>query len=452
MPELQEAQFDGLAGPTHHYGGHAAGNLASQRHRGLVSRPRQAVLEGLAKAGLVAGLGVPQAILPPHERPCLATLRKLGFTGRDDAAILERAAREAPGLLAACSSSSFMWAANAATVTPSPDAADGRVHFTPANLVTAFHRSIEAPFTGRLLRRLFPDERRFRHHPSLPAHPDFGDEGAANHTRLEGGSGGPGLHLFVHGRAPGEPLVPAGRHPARQSRLAGESIARQHQLDPARVLHLRQSAAAIDAGVFHNDVIAVGGGDILLYHEDAYADGEAGPAAVAARFAETCGQPLRLLRVDRGRLSLERAVATYLFNSQLLADPGGGRLLLLPAECRENPDTWELVQEWVADPACPIDRVIVCDLRQSMWNGGGPACLRLRVPLTEAERRAVFPGVWLTPARQRELEAWARRHYRETLTADELGDPRLLEESRRALDELTQMLRLGSLYSFQRAC
>ena len=35
--------------------------------------------------------------------------------------------------------------------------------------------------------------------------------------------------------------------------------------------------------------------------------------------------------------------------------------------------------------------------------------------------------------------------------ADDLADPKLLEESRAALDELTKLLQIGSVYEFQRS-
>jgi len=60
-----ELQLDGLVGPTHHFGGLSVGNLASMRHAGWQSRPRQAALQGLAKMRQVLALGVPQAVLPP---------------------------------------------------------------------------------------------------------------------------------------------------------------------------------------------------------------------------------------------------------------------------------------------------------------------------------------------------------------------------------------------------
>src|SRR5664279_2917679 len=180
---MPEYNFDGIPGPTHNYSGLATGNIASEHNAGFAANPREAALQGLAKMRALATRGFPQAVLPPHERPFLPTLRALGFTGTD-AAILHGAARDAPSLLAACSSAAAMWVANAATVSPSADTADGRVHFTPANLVSHFHRSLEAPTTTAILRAIFADAAHFAVHDPLPAAPQLGDEGAANHTRF----------------------------------------------------------------------------------------------------------------------------------------------------------------------------------------------------------------------------------------------------------------------------
>ncbi|TXH04157.1 MAG: N-succinylarginine dihydrolase [Nevskiaceae bacterium] len=441
-----EANFDGLVGPTHNYAGLAAGNLASARNAARVSNPRAAALQGLAKMRLLAKMGLPQGVLPPQERPHLPTLRRLGYSGRD-ADILRKAHREAPDWLANVSSASSMWTANAATVSPSADTADGRVHFTPANLCSHRHRSLEATGTARSLQAVFADPGYFAHHAPLPAETGTADEGAANHTRLCSDYGAPGLELFVYG-SEGGAAPQSLRYPARQHRAAGETIARQHGLDARRVQHFQQNPAAINAGAFHNDVVAVGNREVLLYHEQAFLDAAAMRAWICTHFDGT-RRPV-FIEIAAGRLSLEEAVTTYLFNSQLVCPPGGGMRLIVAQECREHAGAWATMQELLADPANPITAVDVVDLRQSMDNGGGPACLRLRVVLTEVERAAVHPRIWIDEARYAELEAWIKRHYRDRLCFDDLADPLLLDESRTALDRLTGILNLGSLYDFQR--
>jgi len=446
-----EVNFDGLVGPTHNYAGLAFGNVASQTHRAAVSNPREAALQGLAKMWHVAELGLPQALLPPHERPAVGVLRELGFTG-GDAAVLARAAREAPALLAACASASAMWTANAATVAPSADAGDARLHVTPANLVSTLHRAIEPRVTARILHAIFPDPDRFTVHPPLAGGAALADEGAANHTRLAPAHDAPGVHLFVYGRSAfrtGQPR-PA-RYPARHTLEASAAVARRHRLVPGRVCFAQQHPAAIDAGVFHNDVIAVGNEGVFLYHEEAFVDTEAVIAELAARYRACTERELCAVAVSAREMRVEEAVASYLFNSQLVSLPGGGMALIAPQECAEHPKAAAVLARIAADSANPIGRIDYLALRQSMWNGGGPACLRLRVVLSEPERAALPAPVFLTEGRHDELAGWVRRHYRDRLTQADLADPALLDESRAALDELTRMLALGSVYDFQRA-
>jgi succinylarginine dihydrolase len=435
--------FDGIPGPTHNYSGLARGNLAAEKNAQHRSNPRAAARQGLAKMRSLAALGYAQAVLPPHERPHLPALRALGFAG-DDAAVLARAAREAPALLAACSSAAAMWVANAATVSPSADTADGRVHLTPANLVSHFHRALEAATTTRVLRAIFADPARFVVHDPLPAAPQFGDEGAANHTRLDAGDGRPGVELFVHGRSAFAGGPAPTRFPARQTREASEAIARRHGLDPARTVFAQQAPAAIDAGVFHNDVIAVGEGAVLFCHEHAFVDTPAVLAVLAARL----GPAFRAVSVPADEVSYDDAVATYLFNSQLLPRADGRFVLIAPADVGARPRVAAYLERLAAGDG-PIAEVQRFDLRESMANGGGPACLRLRVHLTAAERAAVGPRVWLDDALAADLDAWIGRHYRDRLVPGDLADPALLDESRRALDELTALLRLPPVYPFQ---
>jgi succinylarginine dihydrolase len=434
--------FDGLPGPTHNYAGLASGNLAAQRHARLVSNPREAARQGLAKMRALAARGFPQAVLPPHERPAVATLRALGFAG-SDAQVVALAGRDAPRLLAACSSAAGMWAANAATVSASVDTADARVHFTPANLVTHLHRAIEARTTTRMLRAVFADPDRFVVHDALPAAPQLGDEGAANHTRLARADGR-GVELFVYGReAYGNARAPE-RFPARQTREASAAIARRHGLDAARVVLAQQDPASIDAGAFHNDVIAVGEGSVLFCHERAWLDQD----AVLDRVRHATDGAMRSLVVGEREVTVAEAVETYLFNSQLLQRADGRYALVAPAEAHEHPRTRALLDRLVAQ-GDPIAEALVFDLRQSMRNGGGPACLRLRVPLTGDEHAAIRARVLLDDALADDLAAWIERNYRDRLAPADLADPALLDESRRALDELTRLLRLPALYPFQ---
>ena len=434
--------FDGLVGPTHNYAGLAFGNVASQRHRQAVSSPKSAALQGLGKMKMLADLGVRQAVLPPQPRPDVALLRALGFSG-SDADVLARAAQDAPGVLAAAASASSMWAANAATVAPSADTADHRVHFTPANLISHAHRAIEADATAAALKAIFPDASRFQHHPPLAGAIQFSDEGAANHTRLCGAFGGPGVELFVYGRKSlGQVSAGPSRYPARQTYEASAAIARRHRLDPRRVMLVQQNPLAIDAGVFHNDVIAVGNQGVFVCHEQAYVDQPAALDALRRVFRRTCGDDLVVIEVKADDLSLDDAVNTYLFNSQLVTLRDGAMALICPAECRDHAAAAAVIDRIVAADDNPIAGVHHVDTRQSMQNGGGPACLRLRIVLTDEELAAMHPGVMLTDERYAKLTAWVQRHYRDELSPADLADPQLLIECRDALAELLHILAL----------
>jgi succinylarginine dihydrolase len=449
MSTAIEINFDGIVGPTHNYAGLSFGNVASLANRAAIANPREAALQGLAKMKALADLGVPQAVLPPHERPAVDALRGLGFAG-NDAVVLAAARRDAPALLAAVCSASAMWTANACTVAPSADTMDARVHFTPANLASKFHRSIEAATTERLLRAVFRDESRFIVHPPVPGDAALGDEGAANHTRFCRGHGEPGFQLFVYGHAALDAAgVRPARFPARQALEASQAIARRHRLRPEATLFVQQNPAAIDVGAFHNDVVAVGHRHVHFHHEDAFLGGSATARRIADAVRSTFGIELFSIEVPAARISLEVAVASYLFNSQLVTLPDGTMALVAPAECEQTSAVRVFLDGLVADVRSPVRRVLFFDLRQSMRNGGGPACLRQRIVLTPAERAAMAPGVMLTAETHAMLVAWVKRHYRDVLSADDLADPQLLTESRRALDELTSLLGLGSIYPFQ---
>jgi succinylarginine dihydrolase len=438
---MREYNFDGIVGPTHNYGGLSPGNVASMTHGGAPSSPRAAALQGLEKMKLVHALGVGQAVLPPHPRPSLRTLRSLGFCGSDEA-VVARAGREAEHLLRLCSSASAMWAANAAVVAPSADTDDGRVHATPANLAAMFHRSIEADTTYEVLRAIFADGRRFAVHRPLPGAGHLADEGAANHSRLFTHRGA--IHLFAWGRRAWDPSDGPRRFPARQTLEASEAVARLHLLAPARVLFPRQHPAGIDAGAFHSDVLAVGHGRFLMLHELAFAEA----ARLISELRSLLGDELEVVLASERELPVADAVAAYPFNSQLLQRPDGELVILAPEESRENPRARAFLERAVCGghPA----RVLYQDVRQSMSNGGGPACLRLRVPLTDDEVRAVRPHVFFSEDLYGRLVEWVSSHYRDRLLPADLRDPLLAREGMRALDELTRILGLGNVYDFQR--
>jgi succinylarginine dihydrolase len=411
-----EINFDGLVGPSHNYAGLSPGNLAASSNAGSVSHPRAAALEGVAKMRANIALGLTQGIFPPHRRPDRAWLANLATDPAD----------AAPWLRAAAMSASPMWAANAATVSPAADTADGTCHLTVANLMTMPHRSHEWPETLAQLRLAFANPAFVVHSP-VP--PPFGDEGAANHMRLASSHGEAGVEIFVHG-------VSGGGFPVRQHAEAGRAIARAHGLDPARTLHVAQSEAAIAAGAFHNDVVAVADGLTLFAHEQAFAD----PGGFYAELRRLLPE-ISIVEVPASAVPLGDAIKSYLFNAQLVTLPQGGQALILPAEARETPSVWTWLEAMVAGNG-PIRRLELVDVRQSMANGGGPACLRLRVV---ADPATVDPRFLVDDAKLDRIEAVVERHWPESIAPERLADPALWQEIEAARAALLELLDLSEL-------
>jgi len=414
---LREINFDGIVGPSHNYAGLSLGNLASTRNAGHVSQPRAAALEGVAKMRANLALGLVQGLFLPHPRPNHAWLAELGTT-------IEQSE---PALAANAMSAAAMWAANAATVSPSPDTADLRCHLTVANLRTMPHRSHEWSATLAQLRIAFGDDRQFVVHSPIP--PAFGDEGAANHMRLAPAHGEPGVQIFVYG-------VSGGAFPARQHSQASKAIARLHRLDPARTLFAEQSEQAIAAGAFHNDVVAVANGPLLFAHENAFAERD--------RLIAECERlvpDFELVEVPDSAVPLADAISSYLFNAQLVTPPAGETTLIVPSEARETASVWNWLQRHLAANG-PIRRVEVVDVRQSMANGGGPACLRLRVV---ADPATVDPRFLVDQTKLDLIADIVERHWPAEIHSDNLQEPTLIRDIETARRALLDALDLSEL-------
>ena len=419
-----EVNFDGLVGPTHNYCGLSPGNLASSANAEAVSHPRAAALQGLEKMRQVMALGATQGFLPPPARPAADTLRAYGFAGPDDAVLANAAAEDAILFRAACSASS-MWTANAATVIAAPDTADGRTHLVCANLASMLHRAFEAPDTLATLRAVFADTDHFEVHAPLPHGVHFGDEGAANHMRLAARHGEAGVNVFVHGARRD------GRFPERQSLRASQAAARLAGV--AEPVFALQSAAAIAAGAFHNDVVAVANERVLLAHRDAFEHPDALVAALEARVPG-------FRYIEIAGFDLDTAAAAYLFNSQIVTRPDGGMTLVAPAEARCDARVWAEVER-VLEANNPIDQALVVDLRESMGNGGGPACLRLRVALSAAALARVDRRFLLTDRRIDLLARLVESAWPVTIAPEDLAEPWLWAEARGAHAALARLLR-----------
>ncbi|MEQ1498761.1 MAG: N-succinylarginine dihydrolase [Novosphingobium sp.] len=393
---VREINFDGIVGPSHNYAGLSLGNLASASNAGEVSYPRAAALQGLGKMRHNMALGLAQGFLLPLPRPNDPFLAAIAADGSEDRR-----------LMAAAWSASSMWTANAATVSPAADTADRRCHLTAANLVTMPHRSQEWGDTARQLRTAFADPAHFAVHDAVP--PCFGDEGAANHMRMAAAHDAPGLELFVYGKG-------GGAYPARQHEQASRAVARLHRLDPARTLFIEQNPEAIAAGAFHNDVVAVANERVLFIHEQAFADPAATYSAIRAALPEA-----EIVVVPADAVSLSDAIRSYLFNAQLLTLPSGEMGLVIPLEAWEHPRVHGWLDAMLASNG-PIRRVLPVDVRQSMANGGGPACLRLRVV---ADPATVDPRFMLDDAKASRIEQVIAAHWPEAIAPGQIGDPAL---------------------------
>jgi len=414
---LVEINFDGIVGPSHNYAGLSLGNIASASHKGDASYPRAAALQGIAKMrGNLARLGV-QGFLLPLPRPNVLLQQVLAYDGTENAAL-----RAAPW------SASSMWTANAATVSPAPDTADGRCHLSPANLVTMLHRAQEWPDTKRQLDIAFADSRHFAVHGPVP--PTFGDEGAANHMRFCEGHGAAGVEVFVYGR-------PGGRFPARQHEQASRLVARAHGLDPEKCVFIEQNPAAIEAGAFHNDVVSVANERVLFTHAEAFADQQGAYDAIRAAFPA-----LEVVEVPSSAVTLQEAIRTYLFNAQLLTLPDGSMALIVPEECRESASVWAYCESMMASNG-PIREVIPVDVRQSMANGGGPACLRLRVVCDPA---TVDPRFLLDEAKADRIEEVIGRTWPEQIDPADIGSEALDAQVIAARAALLTVLELEELH------
>ena len=416
---LVEINFDGIIGPSHNYSGLSLGNRASTTNKGMIAYPRAAAIQGVAKMRHNLRLGLVQGVLLPHDRPNLGWLGTLGTS-------IETVP---DSLRPAAFSASAMWAANAATVSPAPDTQDGRCHLTVANLRTMAHRSHEWPETLAQLRLAFADEHSFAVHPPVPA--SFGDEGAANHLRLGQAHDRPGVEIFVYG-------VSGGPFPARQHFEASQAVARLNRLDPERTLFVAQSEAAIAAGAFHNDVVAVANENVLFVHEQAFADRSGFFAELRELLPE-----LEIVEVPASAVSLEDAIRSYLFNAQLVTLPDGTMALILPEEARETPSVWAWLEAMIAGNG-PIRRLQVVDVRQSMANGGGPACLRLRVV---AEPETIDPRFLVDEPILDRISDVIERHWPERIAPEDLKDPALWSAIRGGRAALYEQLQLAELLS-----
>lgn len=429
--DVVEVNFDGLVGPTHHYAGLAFGNEASIQHANTISHPKEAALQSLAKMRLMLRLGIPQGIFLPHTQPNLSALASLQLSG-DLQQQLETLFKNDPQRFCALFSSSAMWAANAATVTSSVDSLDDVVHITPANLMTHYHRSMEVNETHQQLKRIF-NSPHFRVHEPTPALAHLSDEGAANHMRLTPAYNKKGVNVFVYGKGGHGLRVQPNKYPARQSLDAFAMIAQRHRIN-THVLFFQQNPDAIDAGIFHNDVAAMSNESVFIYHEDAFLEG-----SVGKQVAAHCDFVLDVVEIGADDMSLQEAVETYFFNSQIVSLARNRMALIMPMECKDHPAVQRILPR-IVNVYGQIQEAHYVNCRQSMQNGGGPACLRLRVPMTHVELASINQDYLLTHGKIDRLEAWVNRYYRDALTVADFLDPEFRRSCNEAMEALPACL------------
>lgn len=449
MSKLIEVQVDRIVGPSHHFGGLGMGNIASKRHAGNVSNPKAAAIQGLEKMQLVQSLGVHQFVLPPHPRPHLQFLAAHGCV-KENGSLNKAALEDRLDLISAANSSSPMWMANAATITPRIDRSNGEtavgkvssqdtswplIDVTTANLNASLHRSIEDPTTHSHLAGLLQETAGL--HAALPGGSAMRDEGAANHMRLSGDTSMPGINIFVYGD--GEPNP--SKHWPRQTLASCQSLAALHGLPSERTFLLKQHPDAIDAGAFHNDVVAMSHDDLWIHHEFAYWNREA-LRSIEATFTKLYGQSLRRIEIPSSRLDLSDAISTYLFNSQIVSAIGTEgkprRVIICPDNVRRHQQAKSLIDQWL-DESVFADAHYV-DLNQSMAGGGGPACLRLRLPISEDSSAKLLPSARLTESKSRELRELIEQHYPTEMTLEMLTESKTIEAIEHATNLISQSL------------
>lgn len=430
--QYHELNLDGLVGPTHLFSGLSYGNIASETHKDSISNPKAAALQGLEKMKFLADLGIKQAIMPPQLRPRLDILQARGYKGSPEQ-ILKQCYQQDFKLFCAVSSSSSMWTANAATISSSLEAR--LLSFTPANLSSKFHRSIETAETATRLQTIFPHA---THHPALDSR--LRDEGAANHTRLAPSHSKPGIDFFVYGYSIDTKLAEPHKFPARQALEASQAIIKNHGLNLERVVLAQQSTKAIDAGVFHNDVISTGNCNLFIYHEFSFENQNQVIEELVLKYQALTNQELMLIAVKENEVSLKQAVSSYLFNSQIVSLEDGSMLMLAPLECKKDQVVNQFLTKLIASAENPISKIEYFDLRESMNNGGGPACLRLRVVLSDDELRAMSQNYLLTDELYNKLAHWVQAHYPAKLEYTDLLEPDFYGQILLIFDKLGKIL------------
>ena len=437
MPEIY---LDGMVAPYHNYGGLSEGNIASLKHQNQISSPKEAALQGIKKAKIVYSLGLHQGFFLPHERPIFEVLHNLGFKGSEKT-VLNKISAKFPTLLNNLYSSSAMWAANAGTFSPSADCEDNLAHITTASLTSMLHRSIESEFTHVQMQLIFGNLCQL--HEPITNLSYKGDEGAANHLRIASSHDAPGFEIFVHGGS----IFEKQNIVQRQALEASHAVASNHMLNNKRTFFIEQSQKAIAAGSFHNDIVSLANENVCLFHADAFSNPEEFKV-IQEQISQHIPEAV-FIKIYNEEISLGDIVGSYLLNSQLVTNPSSNEMcLILPREVNE----YSSVERWLEKlpDISPISQIEYVDIKQSMMNGGGPACLRFKAQLQQEELLKINSRFLFDDKKFIALENLVDKFYRDSLSPKDLQDYSLIIETREFLQEITKLLNLGSIYSFQK--
>jgi succinylarginine dihydrolase len=175
---------------------------------------------------------------------------------------------------------------------------------------------------------------------------------------------------------------------------------------------------------------------VLFAHEKAFADRD--------RVASECERlfpDVQLVEVPASEVPVADAVSSYLFNAQLVSPPDGETTLIVPSEARETASVWSWLQRHVAGNG-PIRNLVVVDVRQSLANGGGPACLRLRVA---ADPATVDPRFLVDEAKLDRIAAVIEQSWPAEIHSSELQDPKVVAAIESARASLYDSLDLAEL-------
>jgi succinylarginine dihydrolase len=184
--------------------------------------------------------------------------------------------------------------------------------------------------------------------------------------------------------------------------------------------------------------VAVANEQLLFTHEQAFADKDAFYADLRA--ALPC---VDIIEVPASAVSLSDAIKSYLFNAQLVTLPDGGMALILPTEARDTPSVWTWLEQMIASNG-PIRQLVPVDVRQSMANGGGPACLRLRVVADPAD---IDPRFLVDEAELDGIATIVSQYWPESIAPQDLSDTRLIARIEQSWLTLVDHLQLsGDLF------